>query len=67
MHEQLGLARDALHAIIDTFYEDLLSSKQLAWAEHCPVDEYTLSEWMDEIDDPALRRQMLGLRQACRG
>lgn|GEM_PF-6580650 len=27
VHEQLGLARDALHAIIDTFYEDLLSSK----------------------------------------
>lgn len=61
VHEQLGLARDALHAIIDTFYEDLLFSKQLAWADHCPVDEFTLSELMGEIDDPALRRQVLGL------
>lgn len=61
VHEQLGLARDALHAVIDTFCEDLLSSKQLAWAENCPVDEYTLSELMGEIDDPALRRQVLGL------
>jgi len=61
VHEQLGLARDALHAIIDTFCEDLLSSKQLVWADHCPVDECTLSELMGEIDDPALRRQVLGL------
>jgi hypothetical protein len=59
VHEQLGLARDALHAVIDTFCEDLLSSKQLAWADNCPVDEYTLSELMREIDEPALRRKVL--------
>ena len=61
VHEQVGLTRDALHAVIDTFCEDLLSSNQLAWADNCPVDEYTLSEFMGEIDDPALRRKVLGL------
>jgi hypothetical protein len=61
VHQQLGLERDALHAVIDTFCEDLLSSNQLAWADACPVDEYTLAELMAEIDDPSLRRKVLGL------
>ena len=61
VHQQLGLDRDAMHAVIDTFCEDLLSSKQLAWSDTCPVDEYTLAALMGEIDDPALRRKVLGL------
>ena len=61
VHQQLGLTRDALHGVIDTFCEDLLSSKQLNWADACPVDEYTLTELMAEIDDPALRHKVLGL------
>ena len=50
-----------LHTVVDTFYADLLSSKQLAWSDVCPVDERTLAELMGEIDDPALRRKVLGL------
>ena len=61
LHEELGLEREALHAVFDTFCEDLLSSKQLAWADNCPVDEYTLAELMREIDDPALQRKVLDL------
>ena len=61
VHLELGLTRDALHAVIDTFCEDLLSSKQLNWADACPVDEYTLAALMGEIDDPALRRKVLAL------
>ncbi len=61
IHEQIGLGRDAFHAVIDTFCEDLLSSKQLNWADACPVDEYTLAELMAEIDDPALQNKLLGL------
>lgn len=61
VHQQLGLERDALHAVIDAFCEDLLSSKQLNWADSCPVDDYTLAGLMGEIDDPALRRKVLGL------
>jgi hypothetical protein len=61
VHLQLGLEREALRGVVDTFCEDLLSSKQLAWADACPVDEYTLAQLMSEIDDPALRGKLLGL------
>jgi tellurite resistance protein len=61
VHELLGLEYDVLHTVVDTFYADLLSSKQLAWSEVCPVDERTLAELMGEIDDPALRRKVLSL------
>ena len=61
VHQQLGLERDALHDVVDAFCEDLLSSKQLAWADACPVDDYTLAELMEEIDDPVLRRKVLDL------
>lgn len=61
VHQKLGLERHALHAVIDAFCEDLLSNRQLAWADACPVDEYTLAELMGEIDDPALRRTVLAL------
>jgi hypothetical protein len=50
-----------LHAVVDQLCADLLSSHQLAWSDTCPVDEYTLAELMGEIDDPALRRKVLGL------
>ena len=61
VHQQLGLTREALHAVIDHFCEDLLASQQLDWADACPVDEYTLAELMAGIDDPALRRKVLDL------
>lgn len=59
VHQQLGLERAALHAVIDTFFEDLLASRQLVWAEACPVDGVTLSMLMGEIDEPQLRRTVL--------
>ena len=61
VHEQLGLARHELHALLDTFCEDLLSSDQLKWADACPVDERTLADLMAEIQDPALRLKLLRL------
>ncbi len=61
IHEQLGLARQELHALLDQFCEDLLSSGQLRWADACPVDERTLADLMGEIQDPALRLKLLGL------
>jgi len=61
VHEQLGLDRDALHEVFDTLCADLLSSNQLAWADACPVDAYTLAQILQEIDDRALRRKVLGL------
>ena len=59
--KQLGLSQSDFGAVIDTFCEDLLTSKQLIWADACPVDERTLAQLMGEIDAPALRRQVLRL------
>ncbi len=61
VHEQLGLSRPELHALLDTFCEDLLSSGQLKWADACPVDERTLADLMGEVQDPALRLKLLRL------
>ena len=61
VHEQLGMARHELHALLDTLCEDLLSSGQLQWADACPVDERTLADLMGEIQDPALRLRLLRL------
>jgi uncharacterized tellurite resistance protein B-like protein len=61
VHEQLGLARHELHALLDIFCEDLLSSDQLKWADACPVDERTLADLMGEIKDPTLRLKLLRL------
>ncbi len=61
VREQLGLARHELHALLDTFCEDLLSSDQLKWADACPVDERTLADLMGEVQDPALRLKLLRL------
>lgn len=61
VHERLGLARHDLHALMDTFCEDLLSSGQLKWADACPVDERTLADLMGEIQDPALRLTLMRL------
>jgi uncharacterized tellurite resistance protein B-like protein len=61
VHTQLGLERSELHAVLDTFCEDLLSSMQLAFADACPVDERTLARLMADIDDPDLRVKLLRL------
>lgn len=61
VHDQLGLTRLELHAVLDAFCEDLLSSGQLKWADACPVDERTLGDLMADIEDPALRLEVLRL------
>jgi len=59
VHEQLGLKRHEMHALLDLFCEDLLSSEQLKWADACPVDERTLAELMGEIQDLPLRQKLM--------
>ncbi|MBA2723041.1 MAG: TerB family tellurite resistance protein [Methylibium sp.] len=61
VHEQLGLDRQELHAVLNDLCEDLLSSEQLQWADACPVDDRTLAGLMGDIEDPALRRRLLRL------
>jgi uncharacterized tellurite resistance protein B-like protein len=59
VHEQLGLKRHEMHALLDLFCEDLLSSEQLTWADACPVDERTLADLMGEIQDLPLRQKLM--------
>jgi hypothetical protein len=61
VQELPGLSPETLNEVFDHFCEDLLSSRQLDWADDCPVDAYTLTELMGEIDDPALRRKVIGV------
>jgi uncharacterized tellurite resistance protein B-like protein len=60
-HHQLGLERTELHAVLQTFCEDLMASMHLTWEEACRVDARTLAELMAEIDDPELRLRLLNL------
>lgn len=61
VHEKLGLERAALHEVFDNFCADLLSGNRLTGSGDCPVDDDTLMELLDQIDAPALRRQVLNL------
>jgi len=61
VHDRLGLPQHELYAQLDIFLEDLLSSGQLRWADTCPVDDYTLTKLLGEIQDPELQRKLLRL------
>ncbi|MBL8351180.1 MAG: TerB family tellurite resistance protein [Burkholderiaceae bacterium] len=61
IHRQLGLARSELHAVVHGFCEDLLATAQGGWADACRVDTATLYGLLAEVDEPALRRQVLEL------
>ena len=58
---QLGLRRTELHSVVHGFCEDLLASANGGWADACRVDKATLFGLLAEIDDAALRRQVLQL------
>jgi hypothetical protein len=60
-HAALGLGRTELHSVVHGFCEDLLSAMHLSWGDACRVDQATLAALMADIDDPALRRTLLGL------
>lgn len=57
----LGLARSELHTVVHGFCEDLLASASGGWADACRIDKATLFGLLAEIDDPALRLQVLQL------
>lgn len=58
---RLGLARGELHAVLHGFCEDLLATSLVSGSGSCQLDSQTLGALMAEIDDPALRRQLLAL------
>lgn len=61
VHRQLGLARSELHGVVHGFCEDLLASASGGWADACRVDRVTLFGLLAEIEEPALRLQVLQL------
>lgn len=60
-HRLLGLERAGLHAVLQTFCEDLLYAARLTWCDTCRVELATMHQMLDEIDDPQLQRTLLQL------
>jgi hypothetical protein len=50
-----------MHAIIQAFCEDLLSTAGPGWVDACRLDPRTLRELFGEVDDLELRRKVLRL------
>jgi uncharacterized tellurite resistance protein B-like protein len=60
-HEQLGLARERLHAVLHTTCEDLLHHGDMAFHGSSQLDRDTLQHLLDELTDPSLRWTVLQL------
>jgi tellurite resistance protein len=60
-HEILGLSVPQLNAVMTAFRQDLDVSPHPGWADAGLVDSRTMAELMAEIEEPALRRQVLQL------
>lgn len=62
VHEQLGLSRAELHAVVHTFCEDLLAcSVGMCWADLSTLRPAPLRQVLGEVDDPALQNQLMAL------
>jgi len=57
----LGLKPGEWHDVVDAFCEDLMSSQHQTLSRTCKIDPDTLRALMSEIDDDALRRNVLDL------
>jgi len=62
LYEDLGMGPQQIQLCVLSLCEDLMFTRQLAWADACKLDSWTLDSMLAEIDDPALRRKVL---QAC--
>jgi uncharacterized tellurite resistance protein B-like protein len=58
-HEQLGMARDEMHAVVQTLCEDLMLAAQLCWDSAWRLDAAAMAELMAEVDDPVLWRKLM--------
>jgi uncharacterized tellurite resistance protein B-like protein len=63
-HEQLGMARDEMHAVVQTLCEDLMVAAQLCWDSAWRLEGAALAELMAEVDDPALWRKVMQVCEA---
>ncbi|MDH5338711.1 MAG: TerB family tellurite resistance protein [Rubrivivax sp.] len=60
-HTQLGLRRPTWHQVLHEFCADLLQARRRSWDDPCRIDPLTLSQLLAEVDDPALRENVLAL------
>ena len=63
-HEQLGMTRDAMHAVVQTLCEDLMVAAQLSWDSASLLDAAAMAELMAEVDDPELWRKVMQVCEA---
>ena len=63
-HERLGLAPGAIPRLVQDLCEDLMSGLCATGSLIDGVDDAMLASFMAEVDDPALRSQVLELAEA---
>lgn len=62
--QRLGLPPQAIKDVLDTFCEDLLAAAGGQWTGSAGMDEVTRQQLLEEVQDPALRAQVMALCQA---
>ena len=60
---RLGLTSEEMKAVIDQFCEDLLIAAQGHWTGSSQMDDATRRALLNEVQDPALRAQVMALCQ----
>jgi hypothetical protein len=60
-YKQLGLEPAEMQRVLQEFCEDLLQARHSQWGDAGQIDTWLLGRLMAEIDDPGLRRVVLGL------
>ncbi|WP_439112267.1 TerB family tellurite resistance protein [Hydrogenophaga sp.] len=58
---RLGLPAEEIKAVIDLFCQDLLHAAHGEWIGSSQIDDATRQGLMNEVQDPALRAQILDL------
>ena len=61
---RLGLPADEIKSVIDDFCQDLLNAAQGDWGGSAQLDDTTRQALMNEVQDPALRLQIMELCEA---
>lgn len=60
-YRQLGISRPEMQRVLQDLCEDLLLAHQSRWADACHIEPHTIALLMAEIEDPALRANVLAL------
>jgi uncharacterized tellurite resistance protein B-like protein len=60
-HGRLGVERDEMFKVLNTYCEDRLHATHMNWVDACRVDLPTLRQLLAEIEAPELRQTLLDL------